>query len=41
MGHAGAIISGGNAILIGSVIVGLLGGVATIGGFTLAFPLPF
>ncbi|MBK9078283.1 MAG: DUF4337 domain-containing protein [Hyphomicrobium sp.] len=36
-----AIISGGNAILIGSVIVGLLGGVATIGGFTLAFPLPF
>lgn len=36
-----AIISGGNAILIGSVIVGLLGGIATIGGFTLAFPLPF
>lgn len=36
-----AIISGGNAILIGSVILGALGILATIGGFTLAFPLPF
>jgi hypothetical protein len=36
-----AIISGGNAILFGSAIVGILGVVATIGGFTLAFPLPF
>jgi hypothetical protein len=36
-----AIISGGIAALIGSGIVGLLGCIATIGGFTLAFPLPF
>lgn len=36
-----AIISGGNALLIGSFILGALGLVATIGGFTLAFPLPF
>lgn len=36
-----AIISGGNALLIGSVLVGLLGAVTTVGGFTLAFPLPF
>jgi hypothetical protein len=36
-----AIISGGNVLLVGSAIVGLLGGVATAGGFTLAFPLPF
>ncbi len=36
-----AIISGGNALLIGSAILGGLGVVATVGGFTLAFPLPF
>ena len=36
-----AIISGGNAVLIASLLVGALGVVATIGGFTLAFPLPF
>jgi hypothetical protein len=36
-----AIISGGSAILIGSLILGGLGILATIGGFTLAFPLPF
>ena len=36
-----AIISGGNALLIGSAILGLFGVIATIGGFTLAFPLPF
>ncbi len=36
-----AIISGGNALLIGSAALGALGVIATIGGFTLAFPLPF
>lgn len=36
-----AIISGGNALLIGSALVGVLGAAATVGGFTLAFPLPF
>lgn len=36
-----AIISGGTPILAGSAILGVLGIVATIGGFTLAFPLPF
>ena len=36
-----AIISGGNALLIGSIAVGALGTLATLGGFTLAFPLPF
>ena len=36
-----AIISGGNALLIGSTILGAFGLIATIGGFTLAFPLPF
>lgn len=36
-----AIISGGNFLLIASFFVGALGVVATIGGFTLAFPLPF
>jgi Domain of unknown function (DUF4337) len=36
-----AIISGGNALLFGSFLVGVLGAVATFGGFTLAFPLPF
>lgn len=36
-----AIISGGNAILAVSITLGLLGMAATLGGFTLAFPLPF
>lgn len=36
-----AIISGGSFLLIASVIVGALGSLATVGGFTLAFPLPF
>lgn len=36
-----AIISGGNFLLIGSLLVGALGALATLGGFTLAFPLPF
>ena len=36
-----AIISGGNALLIVSVLGGGLGAIATLGGFTLAFPLPF
>ncbi len=36
-----AIISGGASLLAGSAIVGILGAAATIGGFTLAFPLPF
>jgi hypothetical protein len=36
-----AIISGGNAILVGSFILAVFGTLATIGGFTLAFPLPF
>lgn len=36
-----AIISGGNFLLIASGFVGALGVIATIGGFTLAFPLPF
>ncbi len=36
-----AIISGGNALLYVSFIVGILGVIATAGGFTLAFPLPF
>jgi hypothetical protein len=36
-----AIISGGNLLLFGSFILGALGTVATVGGFTLAFPLPF
>lgn len=36
-----AIISGGNALLYGSFLLGGLGLLATIGGFTLAFPLPF
>ena len=36
-----AIVSGGNAVLIGSAILGVLGALATFGGFTLAFPLPF
>lgn len=36
-----AIISGGNALLIGSIVLGGLGILATVGGYTLAFPLPF
>jgi hypothetical protein len=36
-----AIISGGNLVLISSFVIGALGAVATVGGFTLAFPLPF
>ena len=36
-----AIVSGGSAVLIGSAILGVLGALATFGGFTLAFPLPF
>ncbi len=36
-----AIISGGSALLAASGLVGLLGFAATVGGFTLAFPLPF
>ena len=36
-----AIISGGNLVLIGSLILAALGVLATVGGFTLAFPLPF
>lgn len=36
-----AIISGGTLPLIASLTLGVLGGISTIGGFTLAFPLPF
>ena len=36
-----AIISGGNLPLLGSLLLGVLGAIATVGGFTLAFPLPF
>lgn len=36
-----AIISGGSFLLIASVVIGALGSLATAGGFTLAFPLPF
>lgn len=36
-----AIISGGNALLIVSFVLGAAGVVLTIGGYTLAFPLPF
>ena len=36
-----AIIAGGNALLILSFILGVLGTISTAGGFTLAFPLPF
>lgn len=36
-----AIISGGSFLLIASVVIGALGALATAGGFTLAFPLPF
>lgn len=36
-----AIISGGNLLLFASFMLGALGAISTIGGFTLAFPLPF
>jgi hypothetical protein len=36
-----AIISGGNMLLLGSLLLGALGAGLTFGGFTLAFPLPF
>jgi hypothetical protein len=36
-----AIITGGLPVLAGSIFVGALGVLATLGGFTLAFPLPF
>ena len=36
-----AIISGGNLLLAASVLAGLIGAAATLGGFTLAFALPF
>lgn len=36
-----AIISGGNMLLAGSLLLGALSAVLTFGGFTLAFPLPF
>lgn len=36
-----AIISGGNFLLVCSILVGVLGAVVTAGGYTLAFPLPF
>ena len=35
-----AIISGGNIPLVGSLLLGTLGAVLTLGGYTLAFPLP-
>ncbi|MBN9248608.1 DUF4337 domain-containing protein [Hyphomicrobium sp.] len=35
-----ALISGGNFLLYGSFLLGGLGTILTIGGFTLAFPLP-
>lgn len=36
-----AIIAGTNALLFGSFVLGALGAIATFGGFTLVFPLPF
>lgn len=36
-----AIILGGNMLLSVSFALGGLGAIATVGGFTLAFPLPF
>jgi hypothetical protein len=36
-----ALISGGNLLLVGSLVLGLAGAVLTFGGFTLAYPLPF
>lgn len=35
-----ALISGGNMLLYGSFVLGAFGLALTIGGFTLAFPLP-
>lgn len=35
-----ALISGGNMLLYGSFVLGAFGLVLTVGGFTLAFPLP-
>jgi len=36
-----AIISGGNFLLVVSMGLGTLGLISTVGGFTLAFPMPF
>lgn len=36
-----SIISGGNFLLVVSMALGTLGLISTIGGFTLAFPMPF
>jgi hypothetical protein len=36
-----AIISAGNLVLVVSLVLGALGATLTVGGFTLAFPLPF
>ncbi len=36
-----SIISGGNFLLAASMALGTLGLISTIGGFTLAFPMPF
>ena len=36
-----SLVASGNFLLIGSFILGVLGTLATFGGFTLAFPLPF
>ncbi len=36
-----SLVASGNLLLIGSFILGALGALATLGGFTLAFPLPF
>lgn len=36
-----SIISGGNFLLVVSMALGTLGFISTIGGFTLAFPMPF
>ena len=36
-----SLVASGNLLLMGSFILGALGALATFGGFTLAFPLPF
>ena len=36
-----SIISGGNFLLAASMALGTLGLISTVGGFTLAFPIPF
>jgi hypothetical protein len=36
-----AILAGGSALLVLSAGLGILGAICTVGGFTLAFPLPF